>query len=1489
MKNVKYEKLRQNKNIQNSHRTITIPKILLIYFIFINFFTINIFCNDYFEVWGTGSCYIETKGILVEVTRQSSPSSTFTSNSMKVYLNLGSFITKIEFKAEITDFSHMFEDCKTLTSINLANFDHSVVTTTNSMFKGCSALKLIQFNNFRQTHLLINMGSMFQSCSSLITLDLSSFDTSSVLFMNNLFHDCTSLITLDLSHFNTLKVIKMESMFENCKSLTILDLDNFYTPSLKQIYNIFSGCSSLTEIKISNFDTFQITNFAKIFYNCRSLNQISITHFITNMANDMNNMFYNCSKISDLDLSNFNTEKVVKMNSMFEGCSSLAELRIDNFRVNQVIDMEKMFKGCSKLSNLNLNNFQTNSVINIKEIFSGCLSLTSLDLNSFRTQNVINMNSMFKDCSSLKALNVRSFETSNVLDMSFMFYKCSSLTTIELFNFKTHNVEKIDSMFYDCKSLKSLSLASFKTSKINSMKSTFHGCTLLKHLEISHFDTKYVEYMDDLFYGCGSLTRFNLSNYNVAKVKLMSYMFYGCKSMTSLILPKLNNLRVTNTSHMFTGCSSLSSLDLSNFYTINVLNMDYMFSGCTYLKNLKLNNWDTRNVLSMEYIFSGCKSLTSLDISDFNTQTLTTMRGMFYGCSSIQFLDLASLDTSKVTNMAYMFYKDISLTSLIFSSSPTPPYLKTPELINMEYMFAYCSKLENIDLSYFDTHKVVDMSYMFTECANLTSVNLSNFDTNKVTSMDYMFYKCINLSYINMENSFDSPDNVISMNNILTDSLLNMIFCINRGKATTFSNIIEAKNNYSECAIVNCNSNYTHLRKKLVIEESGIQPYRCLNECEDERKVEYFYNCYDDCINGTFRFPYEYICYDISLMPIPCTIQRVLTNQCIVDDLSANYTESIEDIVKFIDDLKDEINDTFTLYEQIIENGIISKTIFNITFELSTLSNKNRYENLTFIDIRDCANLLKKENNIDVNDELILLKLEYILKGFKIPAIEYTLFTIDGKIELNFSSCQDMNFVYSYPVKINETEEYKYNPESDYNNEICFQYTTENNTDIILYDKRKEFNDYNLSLCENNCKYMGYFKNRAECECPVKLVFNKFLLEEKSVQDNLIFRFQDNHMQPVNFGIVKCINLLFSSEGFSGNDTAIFYVVILIIELLCALYFCFKGYKILYSNVKYVAEGGKKSKKLKKLKNSKKESIITTDNNPPPKLKKGETSKPKKGKKKEVFKDLELNINAPSSLIDSKNILNKNEGNLSILNKFKGNKAYVFATKEEMEINMLPYSEALQKDKRASWEFYISFLKSRHLLLYIIIDDNNSFVIKLCILLSTFGINIGINTIFFNDSIIQNIYKQNGTYTISSHISSNIHLIIISAIISSIIKSIIFLVALTDISILEINVNNGMSKEEKINKALTEVTSKSTIFFIINFILLFLCWIYAGSFCAVFINSAKFLLISALISFIIVIFLPLLYYLITAYLRRISLDKADKEKLYKFSKFLSLI
>ena len=122
---------------------------------------------------------------------------------------------------------------------------------------------------------------------------------------------------------------------------------------------------------------------------------------------------------------------------------------------------------------------------------------------------------------------------------------------------------------------------------------------------------------------------------------------------------------------------------------------------------------------------------------------------------------------------------------------------------------------------------------------------------------------------------------------------------------------------------------------------------------------------------------------------------------------------------------------------------------------------------MTYLDTQDCENYLKVRNGINANEDLIIFKLEYNLKEFKIPAVEYIVYSIDGKKELNFSECKVMEFVYSYPVEINETEEFKYDPESDYNNEICFQYTTENYTDIILYDRRNTFNEYNLSLCEN--------------------------------------------------------------------------------------------------------------------------------------------------------------------------------------------------------------------------------------------------------------------------------------------------------------------------------------------------------------------------------------------------------------------------------------
>ena len=53
---------------------------------------------------------------------------------------------------------------------------------------------------------------MFFNCKSLLSLDLSNFNTQSVTNMESMFYDCKSLLSLDLSNFNTQNVTNMESI-----------------------------------------------------------------------------------------------------------------------------------------------------------------------------------------------------------------------------------------------------------------------------------------------------------------------------------------------------------------------------------------------------------------------------------------------------------------------------------------------------------------------------------------------------------------------------------------------------------------------------------------------------------------------------------------------------------------------------------------------------------------------------------------------------------------------------------------------------------------------------------------------------------------------------------------------------------------------------------------------------------------------------------------------------------------------------------------------------------------------------------------------------------------------------------------------------------------------------------------------------------------------------------------------------------------------------
>ena len=112
-------------------------------------------------------------------------------------------------------------------------FDKSFSTyTPTSLFRFfayLTKLETITGLECLNTEKVTNMCRMFDNCSSLTSLDVTHFNTANVTNMSYMFFSCSSLTSLDVTHFNTANVTNMSRMFEYCSSLTSLDVTHFNT------------------------------------------------------------------------------------------------------------------------------------------------------------------------------------------------------------------------------------------------------------------------------------------------------------------------------------------------------------------------------------------------------------------------------------------------------------------------------------------------------------------------------------------------------------------------------------------------------------------------------------------------------------------------------------------------------------------------------------------------------------------------------------------------------------------------------------------------------------------------------------------------------------------------------------------------------------------------------------------------------------------------------------------------------------------------------------------------------------------------------------------------------------------------------------------------------------------------------------------------------------------------------------------------------------
>lgn len=523
---------------------------------------------------------------------------------------------------------------------------------------------------------------------------LDYLNTSEVEYMNSMFTKCTSLETLDLSSFNTEKVTDMQTMFEGSMNLRTINLPKgFIGSNVTDLNGMFRGCASLTELDLSGSNAEKVKNMGNMFYGCVALSNLNLSGFKTGSLTEMRYLFSSCQSLESLDLSGFNTENVTSMESMFSQCSSLRSLDLSSFNTSKVIGMNLMFFNCTDLESIDLSSFDTENLQKMANMFYSCTKLETLDLSSFATPNMTSMRSAFQNCKNLKTIYVTSaFTTDKVTEGSYAFAGCVNLpnfnpdkTGVEMAhtgaggyltaataswvrwdaptgtlsfhrsatkpagdnildlgygnypNWDTHAAEIKKVVFK----------AGFRDETHTTCSKWFSGCTNLTSIEgIENLNTSNVKYMNEMFGQCSNLETLDLSHFNTEKVGNMSNMFNGCTKLRDLNISSFNTENVTNMYGMFYGCSSLETLDLSHFNTRYVRKdgMNYMFNGCSSLSSLDVSNFITdKNSMQLDGLFQGCSSLQTLDLSSFDTRGASSVTDMFDGCSALQTIYVSDL------------------------------------------------------------------------------------------------------------------------------------------------------------------------------------------------------------------------------------------------------------------------------------------------------------------------------------------------------------------------------------------------------------------------------------------------------------------------------------------------------------------------------------------------------------------------------------------------------------------------------------------------------------------------------------------------------------------------------------------------------------------------------------------------------------------------------------------------------------------------------
>ena len=612
-------------------------------------------------------------------------------------------------------------------------------------------------------------------------------------------------------------------------------------------------------------------------------------------------------------------------------------------------------------------------------------------------------------------------------------------------------------------------------------------------------------------------------------------------------------------------------------------------------------------------------------------------------------------------------------------------------------------------------------------------------------------------------------------------------------------------------------------------------------------------------------------------------------------------------------------------FKEVISNDISlyinsSKVINGSDFLAMVLSSDNinpeeQLKNgISAIDLGNCINIIKAQNHIDKDKNLIILNIQSKNNyenqneddSLIIGKSTYIEIYNNSGTKLDLSVCKEEIKIMKYIGDIEKLDLETahifsnngidvFNAADDFFNDICHPFDNPFNKDITINDRRNDIYQ-NVTFCQNGCKYNGvnYSLSYVNCLCN-----SSFFQDEKNNDINTINTTQEfinfkvlskvfiENLLNFNFRIIKCYNLVLNIKILIPNIGFYCMSSMLVIQIILFFIYLIKKlnplkkfiliFKInqdknnyLNNNKKFI-KNEENSKKYCKNKNRDYDLLNINTNSKKDIINNNKDKICKKinlKKQKSSFKKWK-NVRDTQKMETLKKVNTKN--NI----KFKNNEINKIEFSNS-NIQEFDFEQAIIYDKRNYLKMYWGFLLDSQIIFSSLCTDNNFdlFVIKLSFLVFNFQLSLFLNAFFYTDEYISNAYYNNGVLDFFSGLPKSIYSFIATLLITNLLKN---------LSSSKNELIKVISKKRKsnnyiniINIKLAKLRKKLIIYFILVFFLSLFFIYYITIFCAVYKYSQKYWFLGCLESFGIDFLVSLIINIFLALFRYISIKKNIK-------------